>query len=417
MPRQIKVNSLILLVSSLIFLTGCWDQQPMDQKAYVLGIGLDKTETDGIINVTYIISNPEAGSTQQGGGTEEPTHEIITFNAPSFIHSQNIANAIIAKVITYDILDFFVVSEEFAKDEGFIRWFYDATKDKDVRRDTRLIISKEKASDFIEKNKPKLETRRHEYFELMFKDAGGIGIIPDSTILDFFRVTEGDSDLFITAYATTDKDDNSSKYNMDSELIAGKLNVTGNTNPTQFLGSAIFKEGKMVGTLTVQETRVTELLNPTMPKPSFLASIPDPFMEEQFITARYTQQSQPKINVNVTGERMKIEGELSLLVKVLSNHSMVDYSKKKNQDKLKEHMTKRVEEHIAKLVTRTKEEFEGQPFGFSIPARRHFLTVQQWENYDWMKSYLDAEVDISVNITFGEFGRQSKTPNLNKVRD
>ncbi|EKN64583.1 Ger(x)C family spore germination C-terminal domain-containing protein [Schinkia azotoformans] len=417
MIKQITIKP-ILIFTTLLILTGCWDQEEIDQRAYVLGIGLDKTSYKGIIKVTYLISNPEAGSTQVGGGSQEPTHETITFNAPDFIRSQNIANAVIAKTITYDILDFFVVSEDFAKDKDFIRWIYDATKDRDIRRDTRLIITKEMANKFIENNKPKLETRRHEYFEIMFKDSIKIGLIPDSTIHNFFRITEADADLFITAYATTEQDEDTAELNSDPELIAGKLKVTGNTNPAQFLGSAIFKEGRMIGTLSVEETRIAELMNTAMEMPSFLESFPDPFMEGYWITARYTQINDPEIKVDVTQKTPKIRVNLPLLVEVLTDHSMVNYANNKDKrDELKEHMKKRIQERIAALVKRTQEEFLGQPFGFSLAARKHFLTIPQWEKYDWMKSYPDAVIEISVDITYGEFGRQSELPSYQRVRD
>ena len=37
--------------------------------------------------------------------------------------------------------------------------------------------------------------------------------------------------------------------------MAGQLDTKGKTNPTQFLGSAIFKEGRMIGKLSAEETR------------------------------------------------------------------------------------------------------------------------------------------------------------------
>lgn len=417
MVKKIQVNKLTLMIISLLLLTGCWDQNAIDKRAYVLGIGLDKTDQEGILEITYLISNPEAGSTQQGGGTEEPSHEIITFNASSFIHSQSIANAVIAKNVTYDILDLFVVSEELAKDENFIRWIYDATKDSDVRRDTRLVVSKEPASKYIKKNKPRLETRRHEYFELMFSEAGSIGLIPDTTIHDFFRITEAGSDLFVTPYTTTEDNENTSEKNIDSELIAGNLKVKGDTNPAQFLGSAIFKEGKMIGTLTVQETRITQLINANMRNFSFLAAFPDPFIKDYWITARYTQETVPEIKVDVTPKPPKIKVVLPLFVEVLTDHSMVNYAK--NQEKrelLRDHIIKRIEEHITELVKRTKEEFKGQPFSFSIAARKHFFTMQEWDQYNWMKTYPEADVEVRVDVTFGEFGRQSELPDFEKVR-
>lgn len=409
---------LAIIFSAFLMLTGCWDQEEIDQRAYVLGIGLDKGEAEGEVELTYLISNPEVGSIQQGGGTEEPSHEIITFDAGSLIHSQDIANAVIAKPITYDILDLIVVSEELARSKNFIRWVYDATKDREVRRDTKLIVTKEKASKFLVKNKPKQETRRHEYFEIMLENANSIGLIPNSELHNFFRVTEADADLFITAYATAEHDEHMADKNIDSELLAGKLKVKGNTNPTQFLGSAVFKEGKMIGTLSVEETRLSKMVNTISEKPSFLTSFPDPFMEEYAITVRFTQLKSPNVKVNVTKKSPEINVNLPLQVEVLTDHSMVNYAKdKEKREKLKKHIEERGKEAFLKLVKKTQEEFKGQPFGFSLAARKHFLTIEQWENYDWMNSYPNSEVDINIDIQFGEFGRQSELPNLKKVRD
>lgn len=399
-------------------LVGCWDMQEIDQRAYVLGIGLDKSDVKGFIKITYLISNPEAGSTQQGGGTNEPSHETITFNATSFIQSQNIANAVIAKAITYDILDFFVVSEELAKEKDFIRWIYDATKDREVRRDTKIIVTKEDASTFIERNKPKLETRRHEYFEMIFKHATEISLIPNSQLHYFFRIIEADAELFISAYATTEQDKVTAKKNIDKNFIAGNLDITGKTNPAQFLGSAVFKEGQMIGKLSVQETRITKLLHKWMEKPNFLVSVPDPFMKKNYITARFSQITAPQITVDVSMQAPKIKVNLPIQAEILTDHSMINYADDEEKRKeLKEYITKGFEQRINDFIKRSQEEFKADLFGFSLVARKHFLTIPQWENYDWMKSYPEADINVAVDITFGEFGRQSELPSYERIRD
>ncbi|MEH7384025.1 Ger(x)C family spore germination protein [Bacillus sp. JJ1521] len=418
MKQQAKIIRFALIFSTVFLLVGCWDMEEIDQRAYVLGIGLDKSNVNGFLYVTYLISNPEAGSTLVGGGSNEPAHEIISLKASSFIQSQNLANAVIAKPITYDILDFFVVSEELARDKDFIRYFYDATKDREVRRDSKIIVTKEKASTFIENNKPKLETRRHEYFETIFKNATSIGFIPNSEIHNLFRIIEADADLFISAYATTDQDENTAKKNEDEYLLAGNMKVTGKTNPAQFLGSAVFKEGQMIGKLSVQETRITIMLNKWMEKPSFLVSMPDPFMKNYWITARFTQLKEPDVTVDVSRPAPKIMVNLPLNADILTDHSMVNYANEEDKrNELKEHIINGLEKRINDFIKRTQEEFKADPFGFSLVARKHFLTIPQWENYDWMKSYPDADISVTVDVKFGEFGRQSKLPKLERIRD
>lgn len=59
----IKISMMIIITFSL---TGCWDKTELDQKAYVIGIGLDAHEKEGKIKVTYLVANPEVGSQRIG---------------------------------------------------------------------------------------------------------------------------------------------------------------------------------------------------------------------------------------------------------------------------------------------------------------------------------------------------------------
>ncbi|MFT4412721.1 Ger(x)C family spore germination protein [Fredinandcohnia humi] len=412
----LKLLSLFLLLNCL---TGCWDQIEIDKRAYVLGIGIDKSKDKGFIKVSYLISNPEVGSIQQGGGAaNEPPHEIITFEAASFISSRDIANSIIAKSITYDILDIIVISEDMARSDEFIRYIYDATKDREIRRDTKLIVTKEKASDFLKNNKPKLETRLHEYFELILDNTNDIGLTTASQLNVFFRITEADADLFLAIYATT-KEAEQPKDNGDKfDLIAGEMKIEGQTNKTQVLGSAVFKEGKMIGTLTGTETRLVQMLNKTMQNSTYYTSFPDPFDKEYRLAVRLKEKDKPKIVVDVSRPSPKIDATIPIAAEVLTDHSMVNYAEDvEKRNELREILEKDLEESFGKLIKKTKEEFKAQPFGFSLPARKSFMTIQQWEQYDWMKSYPNATVDVNVEITLGEFGRQAELPSQHNIKD
>src|SRR5690606_7418262 len=153
----------------------------------------------------------------------------------------------------------------------------DATKDREIRRDTKLVVTKEDASVFFKNNQPKLETRIHEYYELILQNANDIGLSPQGYLNTFFRITEADADLFLAIYATTDKIEEPSENPNTDGVIAGHLNVKGKTNPTQFMGSAVFKEGKMIGTLTAEETRLVQMVNKQMVNSKFFTTFPDPF--------------------------------------------------------------------------------------------------------------------------------------------
>ncbi len=417
-----KIHSIIIKATVLVALTlslsGCWDHKELDDKAYVIGIGLDKHKAEGKVRVTYLIANPEVGSQQTSGGADEPPQEIVTLVADDFISSRNTANTVVAKEISYDLLQVLIVSEELARDPDFIRVIYSATKDREIKRSAQFIVTREDAADFITNNHPRIETRPHKFLELMIERGQETGMIPEADLNSFFRVTESDADLFLAIYATTKKVDKDEMQTTDDDLMAGEIQVEGTTTNAQFIGSAVFKEGMMIGKITGEETRISSLLDNNWTTQDILTAVKDPFDERYKISLRISQKRNNKFKL-ITGKgRPKIEIEVPLFIEVYSDPSMINYAK--NRDKVKElkrSLTAEVEKNFNDFIVYSQQELKGDTFDLSIPLRKEFATLRKFREFDWMHTYPDAEVKVNVSIRFGEFGRQTKLPKLEEVRD
>ncbi|WP_042145176.1 Ger(x)C family spore germination protein [Paucisalibacillus sp. EB02] len=413
------LGKFILIPALLLILSGCWDQQEVEELTFVIAIGIDKVEdNENSVRITYLISNPEAGSSAQSGGSQEPPREIISFVADDFISSRNMANTVIAKQITYDLLRMIIISEDFARDENFIRWIYDATKSMEIKRDIKLLVTKEETATFFQNNKPLLETRPHEYFEKILATGNEMGNIPESQLYQFFRITEADADLFLGIYGTTIKDENSQSGENPQQITAGEFDFQGESNVTEFLGSAVFKEAKMIDTLTIEETRIAILLNPSLKPGYFIGTIPDPFDEKYRIAFRMDNASPLEFNMKLTSGTPTIDVTVPLLLEVLSNHSMTDYHKdKEKRNKLKESIEDNLNNKFNDFVKKTQEEYKSEPFGWSLLARKKFSTISDWEDFDWMKTYPDMKINVTAQVKLGKFGRQSDLPRIEEIRD
>lgn len=416
---MVRIKHLRLIFVSLLctpLITGCWDKTSIDKRAYVVAIGLDKGDFEDQIKITYLITNPEFS--KQEGASNEPANEIITFNANDIITSKNMANSVIAKDITYNLLTVLLISEELARDKDTIRWLYDALKEREIKRNIPLIVTKENTSEFLENNKPKLETRMHKYFEWILNYGNESGYLSDSQLERFFRITEADADLFLAIYGTTQSVTTPVHIADEDRFKAGELFIEGKTNATQFSGSAVFKEGKMIDTLTAEETRLAILLNNTLRMKDVFTTYPDPSNPKYRIVGNIVKNEKTKIKMNLDRTIPTIDVTIPLLVNVISEHNMENYgaNKKKTED-LKKHIEDRIIEKINKLVQKTQEDFEGEPFGWSLAARKYFLTIPAYKKFDWENTYPNMKVNIKVNVKFGEFGRQSELPDLSEMRD
>jgi spore germination protein KC len=414
-----KACKVVFILVSFVFLSGCWDQREVEELAYVIAIGLDKGEdNDNRVRITYLISNPESGSTADGGGSEEPPREIISLEAEDFISSRNLANTVIAKQITYDLLRMIIISEDFARDESFIRWIYDATKSMEIKRDIKLVVTREETAQFLQNNKPLLETRPHEYYEKILATGEEIGTAPKSELNQFFRITEADADLFLGIYGSSKQGETIKSTDSPHQITAGEFEFEGETNTTQILGAAVFKEGQMIDTLTIEQTRIATLLNPTLKPGYFIGVLPDPFDEQHKIAIRIENTSPLKIKMKLNSGTPTIDVTVPLTIEVLSNHSMTDYPKDESKrNRLRDSIQENLNKDFNDFVKKTQEEYQSEPFGWSLLARRKFSTLSDWVEFDWMKTYADIKIQVDVQVKLGKFGRQSDLPSIEEIRD
>ncbi|MEN2467450.1 Ger(x)C family spore germination protein [Ornithinibacillus sp. FSL M8-0202] len=414
-----KALSFVLLFAIFLSLTGCWDQRGVEEYAFVIALGMDKVDNQkDKVRITYLIANPETGSVASSASSQEPPRGIISFEANSLITAKSLANIVIAKEITYDLVRMLFVSEELARDKEFVRWIYDAAKSMDIRRDIQFLVTKEETSQFIQTNKPLLETRPHDYYEKIFNVGEIFGTTPPSELNTFFRITEADADLFLGMYGTTEKVQEHKSNQEPDQIKAGEFHYTGETNTTQIAGSAVFKEGRMIDTLTIEETKLTYLLNPTLKTGYFLFTFPDPFDEDYRVDAQIELDNPIKIDMNLKKDTPKIDVTVPISLEVLSNHSMTDYSKDPmKQDRLESSIKEDLANKFKELIKKTQEEFKSEPFNWSLIARKEFPTIPDWEKFDWMKTYPDMDINVSVQLKLEKFGRQNELPRIEEMRD
>lgn len=54
-----NISKFFCLLLFIPFLSACWDQIAIDERAYVVALGLGKSEDENKIQVTFLITNPE----------------------------------------------------------------------------------------------------------------------------------------------------------------------------------------------------------------------------------------------------------------------------------------------------------------------------------------------------------------------
>ncbi|MGP4038957.1 Ger(x)C family spore germination protein [Gracilibacillus sp. D59] len=414
------IKKLLFILGLVILLTGCKDRIELEQQSYVIAIGIDSTDQKGVYAFTYQIANPEVGSAASAGGSDEPPSDVVTVYGADILTATYTANSIVSKKITLDHSRIIVVAEELARSEDFIRVIQSASRTPQIRRGVQMVISKESARDFINNNEPVMEQRPHKYYQFMLSRAIQTGIIPKATLHRFFQITEGDADLFLGIYATTEQSDQETKESsVEDKYIAGEIPQFGGSK-TQFMGSAVFKEGQMIDILDGEESRIVKILDNTYEMSDYLATIPDPLMPEYQISYDYSQKQKTSININYHKDKpTEIDVTVPFQVEIIAIPSLIRYAKNKDKQKvLKESIIQRLEEKTNALIKKSQEEYRSDPFYWSLYVRKHFKDIKSYEKADWHKKiYPNAKVNVNYHMDKLEFGKMIDDSHLDEVRD
>lgn len=398
----------------MLLLSGCWDRLELEEQAFVVAIGLDKSPKN-MVGVTFQIANPQVGSSDKGAAPNEPPSDIVSFASTDILSAKEIANSVITRKISFAHLKTIVISEEFAKTELYHRVIGASVRDPEMRREVNLIVSREKAADFIHANKPKLETRPHKYYAFMQERWRDTGFVPYSTLNRYFQRL-GEDTLFLAIYATTEHTEPKYMRNED-QYKAGEIPQRGG-DPVQIMGSAVFKAGKMIGTITGEETRLSLFLRRKSLTHSYIATYPDPLNDEYRVTARIIKKGNTKIKVNARTDPPEVTVTLPIRVQVLSTPSFEEYAiNKENMDILNQALQQNLIDSINKIVVKSQQSFTGEPFLWHLSARSQFLTLPEYHAYDWSKKFTKAKVHVQVDMKLENFGKQLESPIIHEAED
>lgn len=418
------ITIVLFSFSIVCLLSGCWDKKELEQMSYTTAIGLDIPEGIDIeerqaVDVTFQFSNPKLNLKGAKAEKDDLQLNIVTLTAPDFVTAKNMANSFVTRQISFAHAKTIIVSEELANTDLFYRFLGSAIKEREVRREMSIIVSEGKAAEFIRKNNPELKIMPHKYYQFIIERSVETGLVPESTINRLLAITDGDADLFLAIYGAVSKKSNGEGFKEEDQYYAGNVPKKGG-NPVQLIGSAVFKEGKMIGKLTGEETRGILLLDNTSKVQDMFTSYKDPLDEKYKIAARIKKKTATEVNVKLRKKGPpKIDVKVPIEVELLSVPSMKNYSEDlENQQILIKTIEKEIEKNLFALVEKSQTEFKSDPFYWSLHARPLFSSVKDYENWDWTnKQYPFADITVAVEVELTSFGKQLKESEMEKVRD
>ncbi|MBE3101619.1 MAG: Ger(x)C family spore germination protein, partial [Firmicutes bacterium] len=406
-----KTISITLIVVILVtMLTGCYDSIEIDEMTYVLAIGLDKGVKDKLrLTIEFhtmkggsssSMSSSSGGGGPSGGGMGG-NYPTITIDAPSFYTGLNMINSSLPHRLNFMHAKWLVFSEEMAK-AGVSTYIAPIIRYREIRRSMHVIVAKGSACKFLEENQPFIGSTLSKTMELQVMGPTDTGYFPHVTLNDFYN---GIKSTYRQPIAALGGLNNFNNYQEDGEkasafqspegqYYAGEMPRKGGSK-VELYGTAVFDGDKMVGELTGDETRLLLMLMGDFKRGFF--TIKDPKMPQYVVPLDVRTSRKTKIQVDIKNGKPYINAEIKLEGDILAIQSMINYEDISLKPLLEKAFEQQVKSEMDALIDKCKKE-KSDVFRFGTVACRKFLTIQDWEQYNWNKQFENAEV--TVNVTF-----------------
>jgi len=365
----------------------------MDNLAYVLAIGLDKSDQNKL-EVTFQFSTTIP--TSESGSSEKASSVINSVHASSISTAINLLNGYMGKQLNMSHCKAIIFSEELAS-EGISDEIYTLINDTQIRPSANIIVTKCSAKYYIEKTTPELESLIAKYYEVFTNSSKYSGFMPDATIGTFFNSlickTCSPTAILGGLNASNDNSDNSNSYVQDYDIKAGQSLITGK-NGSENIGTAVFNEDKLVGELNALETTTFLSINNKINR--FLVTIPDPINKNKYLDIYLTPKDSTSVKIDTSNSSPYIELSASYTGNIYSMSQNSQYLNPESLDIISQSCNSYLESTFTNYLYKTSKELKSDINGFGKYALSNFLTTQDFENYNWSYNYKNSFFKVKI---------------------
>ncbi len=142
--RHLKTGMGVILITCILFLTGCWGKHEVEELAPLIGVGFDLGQKPGTFLITQQIASPK-----QGGLTgAELKERTLSIEVTSFRAAYEMVSRISTRIPFMGSLKVIVIGEDAAK-AGFTDILDFAQRFSEFRRSMYLVLAKGKAQSLL----------------------------------------------------------------------------------------------------------------------------------------------------------------------------------------------------------------------------------------------------------------------------
>ncbi len=407
--RKTRIRLIVCLSLVCLLLSGCNGGRETDEIAWVLSIGVDKAGDE--LEITYRVAVPSALAGEMAGGGDKKPSTVVTVRAPSLAEGRNLLNTSLARAVSLSQVRLLIVSEDLARD-GVDDLIGPLIRFREFRGSIFIMVARGSVREIFEKNVPILETLTSRWVENYVQSSNEVSYYPKADLHEFYLRLKDATGAPYTMYAAINPLTGQGRTSGSiaageaaKQYLPGDLPKIGG-DPAEVLGTAVFKDTKMVGVLDTEETRAFVTLQNQLDR-NFLV-VEDPLTPKHKVNIAIRNGSKPKIKIVSLEENPVISIDVFIEGEITAIPSGIAYEEPEYRTLLEQQVSNVLKNQIQNMLAKTQE-WGTDIVDFGYYSRGKFSTLQELEAYHWSRRYPQAEFVITVQTELRRSGLMQKS--------
>ena len=394
-------RGLLLIMAAFVCVlqSGCWDWVELNQSSMLTGMAIESGK-NGMLKLTFEVLNPaEAQRVQSNSGG--PATLLYTMEGKSISEVSSRMNEIVERRIIYSHIHMVVVDEAIAR-KGLNQIIDVLQRSRFVREDVLLLIAKDvRASDVLKIMYPSGQYASWKLRMQIIHFYRSWGGTPKSTLYNYTDSILSEGREPVLAAISLEGDVSQSEGSNETKSSVPQVIV-------KCAGAAVFQEDKLLGFISVQDTRMLNLIR-------------DHIIGTSFAVPVDTKQGAATIRMNLIQTAMDVtikngypDVKLSIAGKghVSSIDTDLPLDTAGGYQELERMESKYLNEQAKATISRVQKEFGVDIFGFGEYMSRHNYAQFKLVKKDWNHHFKEANIGVSSRISITR--SDLKTRRLNK---
>lgn len=377
----------ILLLIQTFLLSGCWDRTEVNDLAIIMGAGVDLTEDHQLeLSVNLFLPSPSGQqitkqSGSEGGSTGLGVSIVRTVRGATLAEAVSKLQQYVSRELFWGQDEVYIFGKSLAE-AGIYEPMEFLLRHPDVSERANVFVSKKTAKEVLEVSPPVEDTVSEALREIA---RGRTGM--DITLTELAQMMAGKSKAAVIP------------------MIDVKEKQSTNETFPYILGTAIIKNGKMVGSMDENVTRGAMWIRNEVEKATITVSRKN----ERGAVSVLLFKSQTEVDAHIDGDRWSITVRIHSVDDIVENNTDQDFSIPDHIEELQTDLEGDINERVYKALDLAQKQLNADIFYFADAFYRKY--PQEWKKHSdrWDDIFPNVEVNVQTKLSIRKPGLTRKS--------